>query len=87
MNSGFVVMHRLTVYPLYTKGQQRPDIFFSQVAEAFVGSRIHEEGRNKVSAAFALLVVNVPTVGEVVVGGLFDRVNVNGLACFHRHLD
>lgn len=80
-------MHRLAIHPLYTKGQQGCNIFFAEVLETLVGSRIHEEGRNKVSATFALLVVGVPTVGEVVVGSLLDRVNFNGLACFHRHLD
>ena len=77
-------MHGLAVHPLYAKGQQGRNIFFSQVSETLVGSRIHEEGRNKASAAFAFLVVNVPTVGEVVVGSLFDLLDLDGFSRFHR---
>lgn len=76
-------MHGFAVHPLYAKGQQRRNIFFSQVCETLVGSRIHEKGRNKASASFALLVVNVPAIGEVMVRSLFDLLDLNGFALSH----
>lgn len=76
-------MHGFAVHPLYAKGQQRSNIFFPQVSETPVGSCVHEEGRNKASASFALLVVNVPAIGEVMVRPLFDLLDFDGLSCFH----
>ena len=78
------MMHGFAVHPLYAKGQQRSNIFFPQVSETLVGSRIHEEGRNKASASFALLVVDVPAIGEVMVRSLFDLLDLDGLSRFHR---
>ena len=80
-------MHGLAVNPLYAKGQQRRNIFFSQVSETLVGSCVHEEGRNKASASFALLVVDVPAIGEVMVRSLFDLLDFDGLSRFHRGKD
>ena len=76
-------MHGFPVHPFYAKGQQRRNIFFSQVCETLVGSCIHEEGRNKASASLALLVVDVPAIGEVMVRPLFDFLDFDGLSRFH----